>query len=186
MTKAFIIGNGPSRKECSLEKLKEQGTVFGCNALYRDFWPDYLVAIDPKITEEIKQSDFPADRFIVPPYEEQFESQNYRPGVMIRSNAGMNACMEAIKKGHKVLFLLGFDFIIADKDIALGNLYDGTNGYEMETRTSFSDSISRVKYFEWFARENYSIDFYFVIPEGLIVHPLRTNNVRGMHYKDIQ
>ena len=53
---AFIIGNGPSRKNRDLTRLIGQGCTFGCNAIYRDYpdysIPDYLVAIDPIITEE--------------------------------------------------------------------------------------------------------------------------------------
>ena len=64
---AFIIGNGLSRKKFKLEKLIGQGCIFGCNALYRDFTPDYLVAIDHKIIAEINNSDYPKNRFIVPP-----------------------------------------------------------------------------------------------------------------------
>ena len=37
MGKAFIIGNGKSRIGFDLLLLKHNGTVFGCNALYRDF-----------------------------------------------------------------------------------------------------------------------------------------------------
>ena len=183
--RAFIIGNGPSRKDFDLKQLAG-GHVYGCNALYRDFWPDYLVAIDPKIISEIKGSEFPSDRFIIPPEEEQWEPQDYRPGYRTRSNAGMNACLEAIKQGADELFLLGFDFVIADKDVALGNLYDGTNGYEMETRTTFSDTIARVKYFQWFADKFPETTFYVVLPEETDVHPLYVNNVRGMYYKELK
>lgn len=188
--KAFIIGNGPSRRGYDLSRIKDEGTMFGCNALYRDYYkkhdlPHFLVAIDEKIITEIECSDFPSTRFIVPPYEEQFEPQEYRPGVLTRSNAGMNACLEAIKKGFGELYLLGFDFIVADKEIATGNLYDGTNAYEMETRASFSDSINRVKYFEWFANKFPDVTFYFVIPQGTDVHPLNTQNVRGMYYEEL-
>ena len=62
---AFIIGNGPSRTKFDIASLKGLGTIYGCNALYRDFTPDYLVAIDPPIIKEIEKSDFPTDRFIV-------------------------------------------------------------------------------------------------------------------------
>ena len=51
---AFIIGNGPSRNEHDLHELQRRGTTYGCNALYRDFAPDYLIAVDlPMITEII-------------------------------------------------------------------------------------------------------------------------------------
>lgn len=50
----YVVGNGESRKGINLDTLPRP--VFGCNALYRDFQPDYLVAGDPAITEEIRAS----------------------------------------------------------------------------------------------------------------------------------
>ena len=46
MTKAFCFGNGNSRKGLNLDYFKKYGTVIGCNAVYRDFTPDYLFASD--------------------------------------------------------------------------------------------------------------------------------------------
>ena len=76
MSNGFVIGNGRSRRNFQLERLKGHGIVVGCNALYRDTYvknkwdlPDYLVAIDPTIIEEIKESEFPQQRFVVPPEE---------------------------------------------------------------------------------------------------------------------
>ena len=43
---AFIIGNGQSRQGFDLESLRGKGTTYGCNAVYRDFTPDYLVSLD--------------------------------------------------------------------------------------------------------------------------------------------
>ena len=43
---AFIIGNGASRAKFDLTTLSPHGTTYGCNALYRDFYPDWLVSID--------------------------------------------------------------------------------------------------------------------------------------------
>ena len=43
---AFIIGNGGTRRSFPLDILRGHGTIYGCNALYRDFEPDFLVAID--------------------------------------------------------------------------------------------------------------------------------------------
>ena len=47
---AYIIGNGPSRKNFDLKKLRATGQTYGCNALYRDFIPDYIFSVDSKIT----------------------------------------------------------------------------------------------------------------------------------------
>ena len=51
--KVFCIGNGESRKGFDLEKLKQHGTIYGCNAIYRDFMPDVLTAVDHGIMHEI-------------------------------------------------------------------------------------------------------------------------------------
>jgi len=56
MERAFIIGNGVSRKGFDLEQLRGKGVIYGCNALYRDFMPDILVATDDKMREEIELS----------------------------------------------------------------------------------------------------------------------------------
>ena len=41
-----VIGNGKSRQHMDLNKIKEKAWTFGCNALYRDFAPDYLLTVD--------------------------------------------------------------------------------------------------------------------------------------------
>ena len=51
--KVFCIGNGESRKGFDLEKLRPHGKIYGCNAIYRDFMPDVLTAVDHGIMHEI-------------------------------------------------------------------------------------------------------------------------------------
>ena len=187
--KAFIIGNGPSRKDFDLNILNDQVT-FGCNALYRDYNCTWLVAIDDKIMEEIKQSSYPQQQCIFPPENERWEPANFIPDRRARSNAGMNACIEAIRMGYKELYLLGFDFMIADPAYAVGNLYDGTNAYGLETRAIYGDTLNRVKYFEWFANNHLDITFYIVLPDHDFmsnndVHPLNAKNVRGTFYNQL-
>ena len=53
MTTAFIIGNGKSRQHLDLNKLRPHGKIYACNAVYRTFEPDYLVAVDTKMVSEI-------------------------------------------------------------------------------------------------------------------------------------
>ena len=42
--KGYVLGNGPSRQHLDLDELKKDGIVYGCNALYRDWEPDFLFA----------------------------------------------------------------------------------------------------------------------------------------------
>ena len=53
MVRVFCIGNGESRKDYNLEKLRPHGKIYGCNAIYRDFLPDVLTAVDHGIMHEI-------------------------------------------------------------------------------------------------------------------------------------
>ena len=54
---AYVIGNGPSRKGFDLNKLKETGQTYGCNALYRDFIPDFIFSVDAPITQEMYKNE---------------------------------------------------------------------------------------------------------------------------------
>ena len=55
----IVLGNGPSRRGLDLHKLAESATIYGCNALYRDFQPDFLFANDVNMMIEILQSNYP-------------------------------------------------------------------------------------------------------------------------------
>lgn len=46
---AFVLGNGTSRKNIDMRQLKNYGKVYACNAVYREFNPDYLIAVDAKM-----------------------------------------------------------------------------------------------------------------------------------------
>ena len=183
--KAFIIGNGTSRKSFDLESLRGKGTIFGCNALYRDFTPDYLVAIDDGIISEInyaidiEECKVPRLRFIVPAWNECFEETTGN-----RSNAGMNAMLEAIKMGAKEVYCLGFDFLI-DSEISVANIYDSTPCYGPETRANRRDNVNRAAYMEYVANQNRDVLFTFIFPrtdEPLRLLSVSCDNVQGMFY----
>ena len=186
MAKAFIIGNGKSRDGFDLNQLRNKGTIYGCNALYRDFEPDYLISIDEKITEEIKRSSFPKDKFIHPEFEEQFEHPEFNPFTRLRSNAGMNAMIEALRRGHRELICIGFDFIIQN-DLATDNVYEGTNAYGPETKTSLIDGVRRAKYLDWFAQKHPNVLFRLALPriDKLKVHQFYSPNIRGMFIDEL-
>jgi len=188
MNTAFIIGNGTSRKGFDLTRLKPYGTVFGCNALYRDYpdfsIPDFLVSIDDGIITEIEGSDFPSKRFIVPPMDERWEPSECNIG-RPRSNAGVNAMREAIKMGHNQLICLGFDFLIADAAQSVSNVYDGTDNYGMEVRANANDNPGRINYVAWLTRTNPGIDFIFIFPDGLTINAISGKNVFVNNYENL-
>tara|TARA_B100000287_G_scaffold383704_1_gene389669 strand:- start:264 stop:1112 length:849 start_codon:yes stop_codon:yes gene_type:complete len=74
--RVFCIGNGESRKNFDLQKLKPHGKIYGCNALYRDFTPDVLCAVDMGIMHEIYNSGYAQNNKVV------FRDWNKMPGHM--------------------------------------------------------------------------------------------------------
>lgn len=179
---AFIIGNGGSREGFDLESLRSKGTIYGCNALYREFEPDWLVSIDEGIINEIRTSTFPQNKFHVPPQDEQYEPAEVNPG-RPRSNAGMNAMELAIRHGYKKLFMIGFDFLIEDKAASVSNIFDGTNNYGPSTRANYADNGGRTRYLSWFMNKYSDVEFFFAYPreKNWTFRQLPNQNVRGTY-----
>ena len=57
----FIIGNGESRREIDLAELNQYGKTYGCNALYRDYTPDALIAVDHRMAHQIYWTGYSID-----------------------------------------------------------------------------------------------------------------------------
>lgn len=184
--RAYIIGNGLTRKGFELQDLKDE-TTFGCNAIFREFSPSYVIAIDDGPIDELhSQTQYPQHRILVPPMDERWESIEYNPQSRARSNAGMNCMVEAIRRGFNDLYCLGFDFLIDDMEIAQGNMFDGTKHYGKETRATYEDNKNRVKYLQWFVNKNYDITFTFLFPrQELEVYDIVGPNVKGMYYDQL-
>jgi len=182
---AFIIGNGKSRQAVDLSSLVGKGTIFGCNALYREFEEfDYLVAIDDRMIKELSSIAtyephiLSQGQKIIPPEDERWESAEYS-SQRRRSNAGMNAMLEAIRREHNILYCLGFDFIL-EGEKSIENIYKGSKNYEPSTQSTTSDNYFRVRYCDWFVNQHDSVKFVFVVPDNVATKKLESKNIIGM------
>ena len=182
---AFIVGNGKSRHAIDLASLVGKGTIFGCNALYRDFNNfDYLVSIDDRMIKELSSIAtyephiLSRGQMIIPPEDERWESAEYSPQRR-RSNAGMNAMLEAIRREHNILYCLGFDFIL-EGEKSIENIYKGSKNYEPHTQSNTSDNYFRVRYCDWFANQHDDVKFVFVVPDNIATKKLESKNIIGM------
>lgn len=123
-----VVGNGPSRNSYDLNALKECFTVFGCNALYRDFHPDALGVVDPDMMEEVRNSDYPKDRVVynyrqeATMRQEVVEDGATRVKVVDRYCSGFMMVRYALDNRHNPVFLIGFD-------MDSRNIYEGSNNY---------------------------------------------------------
>lgn len=128
MTTAFVLGNGRSREPIDLNCLKTHGPVYGCNALYRSFTPDVLVATDRPIAMAIQDSGYALKH--------RFYTRKPLPESGARRldskyqgfSSGPNAVALACLDGYQHIYLLGFD--LGTTNGQFNNLYADTQFYK--------------------------------------------------------
>lgn len=128
MSRAFVLGNGISRKGIDLTLLRNHGKIYGCNALYRDFTPDVLIATDRPISEQIQHTGYaqkhtfytrkPLPDLGALPVPDQYWGFSSGP---------LAAAIAAADK-HSDIYLLGFD--LAGINDRFNNVYADTEFYK--------------------------------------------------------
>lgn len=165
---AFVLGNGVSRLAANLSVLKTHGTIYGCNALYREFEPDHLIAVDVKMVNEIIDSDYHKTHSVW---------TNKNKGVKTFENinvlnphkgwsSGPTALWLSTLHGHNEIYILGFDYQGINGKV--NNVYTGTPNYKKEGQpaTFFGNWSSQT---ERVMNENPQIMFYRVYQEPLFL-----------------
>ena len=146
--RSFVIANGTSRSGFDLNILKPFGKTYGCNALYRDFTPDYIGGIDrPMIDEMVRESawqnstmickhmypgsfdPFPRAKLYVKTFKQALGyDKHYDTGQTMLDYASQH-----LKEGE--IYMLGFDltnYIEQSQrniDNKIDNIYAGTDCY---------------------------------------------------------
>ena len=113
---AFVLGNGESRRGIEINDLKQRGTVFACNGVYRTHQPDWLVAVDPKMMLEIAETDYVVNNKVYSNYNAQYQKHQKLLDHVTWSkpslgwSSGPTALRLALEKGFKDIYILGFDY----------------------------------------------------------------------------
>ena len=132
MTIAFVLGNGISRRGIPLTELKPLGKIYGCNALYREFTPDVLIATDRPIATAIQESGYAkTNRFYTRRPLPDLGAQTV-PHDYFGYSSGPIAVSLAALDQHKRVYLLGFDMGPTPGN-GFNNLYAGTEFYKAAT-----------------------------------------------------
>ena len=129
MATAFVLGNGISRQGIDLTELRRHGKIYGCNALYKDFEPDVLVATDRPIAEQIQRLEY-AQR-------KTFYTRDPIAGLGARRipekywgySSGPAAMALAALDQHAQIYLLGFDMGPTQHN-KFNNVYAGAEFYK--------------------------------------------------------
>lgn len=186
MNRAFVLGNGKSREPLNLHSLKLKGKIYGCNALYREFKPDYLIAVDHKMVMEISEAGYQLSNST---WTNRRRSTDNIPGMnYFEKNLGWSSGPTALKMasshGYDEIYLIGFDFKSSDNFV--NNLYAGTKNYkkEKDTATYFGNWLKQVNSC---IKHNQSIRYIRMITEEHDYIPedfKNLNNLTHIYYKD--
>lgn len=147
---AFVLGNGTSRSSLDLNRLKEVGTVFGCNALYREFTPDVLISTDPGISEEIQKSGYPLKNIH---YTRKPIAGSGSKKIMFNYgfSSGPIAMTYACKTDAESIYFAGFDLTGINGNV--NNIYADTPHYK-------SSSAKETYYGNWVTQIQKVIEYY--------------------------
>lgn len=129
MTKAFVLGNGVSRKGVDLSALQKHGKIYGCNALYKDYKPDVLVATDRPIAEQIQQTGYARSHKFYTRYPLPDLGALRIPEKYWGYSSGPAAVAIAALDKHAEIYLLGFDMGPTQQQ-TFNNVYAGEEFYK--------------------------------------------------------
>ena len=170
---AFVLGNGESRRGIEINDLKEKGTVFACNAVYRTHRPDFLVAVDPKMIFEIAETDYPVHNKVWSNFNAQY---NKHPKILNHVNwfkpslgwsSGPTALRMACEHGFTEIYILGFDYqgLNQGKRFTLNNIFGDTRNYKKrnDEATFYGNWMNQTKRC---LQDFKDVRFHRVIPKG--------------------
>ena len=129
MSVAFVLGNGISRAGIDLTWLRTHGPIYGCNALYREFCPDVLVATDRPIAKQIQDSGYARRNVFYTRNPMETSGAKHIPKKYWSYSSGPTATALAAENQHSELYLLGFDLGPTTNN-KFNNIYADTEFYK--------------------------------------------------------
>lgn len=133
MTIATVIGNGTSRLDLDLNWFQSFSTTYGCNAIYRDYTPDYLIAMDIFMVCEIidnkahyKTNFYTQHTNKIDGFQKEGHPINFFENKSKTTDSGTNAIQLATNHNHHTIILIGFDYVTNN---LWSNIYHGTMNY---------------------------------------------------------
>jgi len=181
---AFVLGNGKSRAKLDPNRLKGLGTIIGCNALYREFEPDFLVAVDVKMVNEIISAGYQKDHQVWTNPNKGITSKN---GINFFSphkgwSSGPTALWFACTQGYKNVYIFGFDY--QGLDGKFNNVYADTFNYKKssDSATFFGNWLNQT---EKTIKEYRTINFFRVAEAGSFI-PDKLRNLPNLQHISFQ
>jgi hypothetical protein len=166
---AHVIGNSKSRRKFDLRTLNGQvggakgvrsvGQSYGCNLLYKDFAPTFLIALNKNICAELAASDYTQENIVYSNVKNILAntgSFHLYPNIYTGS-AGNLALRLACADGHKQVFMVGMTCYNDPLDnvyIGKHNSYKETNMESANTKFTQENAKTFLTYSD--------VEFYYV------------------------
>jgi len=183
---AFVLGNGTSRTSLNHHSLLDKGIVYACNAMYREFEPHYLIAVDVKMVNEIVASGWNKTHAVW---------TNPNKGISTKHHlnlfnphkgwsSGPTALWFASEQGHRDIYIFGFDF--QGLQGRFNNVYADTYNYKKtsDTATFHGNWLSQT---ERTIKDFRHTQYYRVINPGDFVPDqlgIQVKNIKHITYDD--
>lgn len=185
----FVLGNGTSRNGIDPTELRPYGKLYGCNALYRTFQPDYLVAVDVKMILEIDKAGYQHRNEVWTnpnkSYAKMKDFNFFHPSKGWSS--GPTALWLASQHAYDRIYILGFDYKGLNDGKKLNNIYADTINYKKssDNATFFGNWLRQTAVV---IKENPNITYYRVITsDNYIPDELnKFNNLKTIYVKDFK
>lgn len=176
--RAAVIGNGSTRANYELYLLKNHRAgvlgssslqTYGCNALYRDFTPTFLISTGTEIAEEISNSLYTGDHIVYANAEivARYPGKFYLIPQDLHYNAGALAVYLACFDGHEKVYMLGFDGNAGAN--YNNNIYAGTNAYDPKNQ-DYTDTLW-IKTLDVIMDTYPEVEFIRVMPNAMYYCP---------------
>ena len=160
-------------------------TTYGCNVLYRDYMPDYLISMDWPVVLEILENDIHHRTNFYTQDNANFnhmsvdekERINWLKNMARRLDSGNSALEVALDHEYETIYIIGFDYNNDDK---LPNVYHGTKNYAVNSSVLAATSMAN----EWRNRLRKLVREY---PDTNIIRVTNINNItiESQNYNEI-
>lgn len=181
MINSFVLGNGRSRLNIAPSVLKPYGKIYGCNALYREFIPDYLIAVDQKMIFEIQERNIQEITEVWTNSNPFYKNGFYYFSPPLKWSSGPCALNLASTHVPDNIYILGFDYTGINGKV--NNVYTDTPNYN-------SSNDGEIYWGNWekqtelVIRSNPNINYIRVVDENFYDTGWSYDNFKIMKYDD--
>lgn len=183
--RCFVLGNGKSRLAIQPPDLKTYGKIYGCNAIYREFDPDFLIAVDPKMVMELNSVGYQHQHAVWTNGNARYKAfrgfNYFLPS--LGWSSGPTALEMAARSGVNEIYILGFDY--EGQNGKLNNVYANTKNYKLssDTATYYGNWMRQT---EKVIRDHKHVKFYRLVGDKYFDTNWHFSNFQTLYYTEFK